>query len=206
MSIYTKIMGSPFVYQKLRPLCLGFDEKRDFNNIYNQLQIEDGDVIVDVGCGMGNAMHYIMPSNFSAYHGFDTDKRALEEFQKKFSDERIFLYDRIFRGDDSININPSKVCMFGLLHHLNDTDAKLLFKNISRSRNLKRIVSCDVFYGQGFSYILNNLFTKLDRGKFGREMDHFMKLVPNNLKIQNEMIIPIGHFVRYFVMAIGASR
>jgi hypothetical protein len=197
MDFYSKIMGLPFVYKKLRPFLLGFNEKVDFKVIYDQLEIADCDIIADIGCGMGNALEYL-PA-FCEYHGFDTDGTALTELKKNYSLSNIFLYHRPFLLEDSIRINPSKVCMFGLLHHLNDIEVKALLNDVSQSPSLKKVVTCDPFIGGGK---LNTLLTKLDRGQFGRTIAHYRALVPESLAIDNDGICNAGPFVKLYRMTI----
>ena len=212
MNLYSKILGLPFVFKKLRPLLLGFDEKKDFKPIYDLLYAEDDDIVVDIGCGMGNALNYI--HTFSEYYGFDTDAEALREFEKNYSDDRVCLYNRCFDAEDAITINPSKICMFGLLHHLDDAEVRILLDSVSRSRSLKRIITCDVFYEDNnmarkmkkLGVGINNLFTKLDRGKFGREIGHYKQLIPECLHIVKEVILPVGYFVKLFVMVIEVKE
>lgn len=205
MYVLDNLMGRPFVYKTLRPLLLGFNEKIDFKIIYDHLQVEEGDIVVDIGCGMGNALEYI--HTFSEYHGFDTDTVALQEFKKNYSDNRICLYNRCFESEDASKINPSKICMFGLLHHLSDEEVRILFDSVHRSRSLKRIVTCDVFYEDNKKWRgnINNFLTKLDRGKFGRKIEHYKQLVPEHLNINKEIIFKAGYFVKLFAMVILES-
>ena len=203
MNLYSRILGLPFVYKHLVPFILGFDPKKDGKATYDLLDVESNDIVVDIGCGMGNALEYL--HTFSEYHGFDTDNVALSEFSKSYSDARVSLYNRRFEGEDAVNINPHKVLMIGLLHHIDDAEAGTLFENVSRSRFLKRIVTCDCFFTKNKKWSISNLLTKLDRGEFGREIEHYKQLVTYPLSITKEIIFPLGYFYQVLVMVIDVK-
>jgi 16S rRNA A1518/A1519 N6-dimethyltransferase RsmA/KsgA/DIM1 with predicted DNA glycosylase/AP lyase activity len=195
-------MGLPVVYEKLRPLILGFDLKTAYKTTYDQLQMTSDDVLVDIGCGMGNALDYLDLNSFSEYHGVDTDETALMQLKRHYDmPEKISLYNRPFSAEDAVRINPSKVCMCGLLHHLDNAQARQLFDSVAQSKSLKKIVTQDPFYGEG-NYIINNLLTRLDRGAFGRKIAGYQELIPTRLVLQNDIIYKTGYFVKVYVMVI----
>ena len=72
MSLYERILGHPFVYNRIRPLVVGID----MSTFYAHAGVGAGDVVLDVGCGTGDALRYL-PA-FERYVGLDTDARALE--------------------------------------------------------------------------------------------------------------------------------
>ena len=50
---YQKLLGHPFVYDRLRPWIVG---GIDMTAFYESLESETTDVVVDVGCGTGDAL------------------------------------------------------------------------------------------------------------------------------------------------------
>src|SRR4029453_3247497 len=70
---YQKLLGHPFVYDRVRPWVVG---GIDMTAFYESLESEATDVIVDVGCGRGDALRSL--SSFKAYYGFGIDARAIE--------------------------------------------------------------------------------------------------------------------------------
>ena len=48
MKLYQRILGDPFVYDRIRPLVVGGS---DWSPLYRNLAVEPSDVILDVGCG-----------------------------------------------------------------------------------------------------------------------------------------------------------
>src|SRR3954470_15225895 len=72
MSLYQRLLGIPFVYDRVRPFVVG---GIDMSPLFRNLQARRDDVILDVGCGTGMALDYL--DGFAAYHGFDTDEVAI---------------------------------------------------------------------------------------------------------------------------------
>ena len=199
MGLYSKILGLPCVYKKIIPYLLGFNGWEVSEIIFNLLTVQSDDVVVDIGCGMGIAMEHI--HEFHEYHGFDIDRTALTEFRNNYSGNNVFLYERCFLAEDAIRIKPTKVFMVGLLHHINDSDAKALFDNISQSSRLKHILTSDGFYDDK-KMNLNNLLVKLDRGNFVRQITHYKQLLSDNLVIKKELILPVGYWYKAYIMVI----
>src|SRR5580698_8446612 len=78
MSLYSKLTGLSFVYDNIRPLIVG---GVDNSPGYAMLEAGSDDVVVDVGCGTGDALHHIR--SFRAYHGFDIDAKAIETARRR---------------------------------------------------------------------------------------------------------------------------
>ena len=113
------MLGHPFVYNRVRPWVVG---GVDMSPVYASLEAGPDDVILDVGCGTGNALHYL-PS-FKAYHGFDVDSVAIEFARKEAAGRPDVTYEaRALVADDVALIQPSLVILAGLLHHLDDLQA-----------------------------------------------------------------------------------
>src|SRR5262245_24452170 len=72
MSLYDRVLGLPFVYNRVRPLVVG---GIDMAPVYDRLGVRPTDTVLDVGCGTGVALEHL--GAFAAYAGFDTDPRAL---------------------------------------------------------------------------------------------------------------------------------
>lgn len=169
MKLYQRILGHPFVYDRIRPFVVG---GIDWSPLYGNLQTNATDVILDVGCGTGVAQQYL--AGFSAYFGFDTDAIAIEAARKKTSAENISYEARIVTPADLERIKPTKIILAGLLHHLSDDACLALLRMCATSPSVKRIVTSDVVYLP--KEYISNLLAFLDRGKFVRTQDQFLKL------------------------------
>lgn len=168
---YQKLLGHPFVYNRLRPWIVG---GIDMTAFYDSLETKPADVIVDVGCGTGDALRYL--STFKAYYGFDVDARAIEFARAQAAGRPDVTFDaRPVTAKDLESVRPSLVILAGLLHHLDDEQAVGLLELLARTPSIRRVATQDVVYLPGER--VSNLLARLDRGKFVRDEDGYRTLV-----------------------------
>ena len=170
MSLYDRILGVPWVYDRLRPLVVG---GFDLTQIYTWLQAGKDHVVLDVGCGTGYAMQHI--GSFREYHGFDTDERALVRFRQNYPQANVHLHARVVTASDIEKLRPDKVLLMGLLHHLSDAEAAELLRLLRNANTVLRVITWDTVYVRG-GY-LNNLLAWLDRGRSTREEAAYVRLI-----------------------------
>lgn len=200
VSLYQRLLGLPFVYRRVRPLVVG---GVDMTPSYQNLDAGADEVILDIGCGPGEALRYL--TKFRALYGFDTDRVAVE-FARKLAAGRanVSFEARRVSPADVEAINPTRVMMNGLLHHLADEEALELLRMCARCASVQRIATQDVVYLPGQH--LNNFFARLDRGKHVRDVAGYKKLVAGaNLVIEREQIVrchPTSGRALYFLMAL----
>src|SRR5262252_3663563 len=119
MSLFGRLLGHPFVFEKIRPLAVG---GIDVSSAYRRLCRDAGAVVLDVGCGMGDALEHL--DSFSSYLGIDTDPRAIEIARARYSGRDKVRWECRTAGADLLReVAPTDVAMFGLLHHLSDAEA-----------------------------------------------------------------------------------
>jgi 2-polyprenyl-3-methyl-5-hydroxy-6-metoxy-1,4-benzoquinol methylase len=169
MKLYQRILGHPFVYDRIRPLVVG---GIDWSPLYRNLDTGPDDVILDVGCGTGVAHQYL--AGFAAYHGFDTDAVAIESARRKTAAPNVTYECRIVTTADIARIAPTKIVLAGLLHHLTDDESLALLRMCATAPSVRRIATSDVVYLPR-KYI-SNLLAFLDRGKFVRAREKFLEL------------------------------
>jgi SAM-dependent methyltransferase len=199
-SLYQKILGHPFVYEQIRPRVVG---GIDMRGLYEMLGAEGSKVVLDVGCGTGDALNYL--DGFDEYLGIDNDPIAIEAAQKKFGAKKGVRFEcRMLRDTDVAELAPTGVVLSGLLHHLADSDAENLLRMVATSSRLTRIVTSDIVYLPGKHF--NNLLARLDRGKFCRAQDGYTAIARSaGLRVEKELVVdsaPGSDRVQYFLMSL----
>lgn len=184
-----KILGHPFVYEKIRPFAVG---GIDMSPSYSALRLDAQSVVMDVGCGTGDALRYI-PA-VGAYHGFDTDAIALQHAQRRARDRGManaHFHSRIVTPADFATIRPTALVLSGILHHLNNAEAHALLGMAAAAPQLEQIVTQDVVFLHG--ELLNNFFATYDRGEFVRDASGYHVLVERaGLRVVRSTILPCG--------------
>lgn len=162
--------GNRFVYEKVRPFVLG---GFDYSEVYGWLGNPSDETIVDIGCGFGEALKYL--EGFGSYHGFDLDPIALQYLKKSFPQQNVHTYSEYFSDDKAQQIKPSLCVAMGILHHLSDEEVLNLFKVLKQVPTLKRVITLDPVFTP--TAIINNIFAKLDRGKYVRTQEQYRQLI-----------------------------
>ncbi len=199
-AVYQKVLAHPFVYNRVRPWVVG---GIDMSAIYKRLETREDDVIVDVGCGTGDALHYL-PA-FTSYHGFDIDPVAIDFARKQAAGRPEVTYEaRALAESDLEAIEPSLVILAGLLHHMDDAKASELLEMFARTGSIRRIVTQDVVYLPDAT--VSNFLARLDRGNFVRDEEGFRRLVERaGLTVERGEIVkshPESGRARYLVMSL----
>lgn len=197
---YQRLLGHPFVYNRVRPLVVG---GVDMTAFYESLEADASDVIVDVGCGTGDALRYM--SSFKSYHGFDIDSGAIEFARARASGRPEVTFEaREVTAEDLASVRPSLVILAGLLHHMDDEQAIGLLELLGRTPSIRRVATQDVVYLP--RQRMSNLLARLDRGKFVREEDGYRSLVERaGLRLESRHIVrshPESGRARYLIMTL----
>jgi SAM-dependent methyltransferase len=164
MSLYDKVLGLPFVYNRVRPLVVG---GIDMAPVYERLGVRPGDTVLDVGCGTGVALEHL--GAFAAYVGVDTDPRALRAARERRPPPgagAVEFSEREVGEDDVRRIAPDVAVLAGLLHHVDDAGCVALLRSLRASPRLRRVVTQDITLVPNRR--LNNLFSIFDRGQHCR--------------------------------------
>ncbi len=170
MNLYNQILGIPWIYENVRPLATGGLDLRPAYEIPNGVA---GEVVLDVGCGTGDALEYL--EGYEEYHGFDLDDRAITHLKRKRMGEKIHAYSRSVSQSDVDRIKPSVAFMIGVIHHLSDLEALRLFNVLETNSHIQTVRTLDVQFIEG--RLLNNLFVSADRGKHVRTFQEHEALI-----------------------------
>lgn len=183
MSFYQSLLGHPFVYDRIRPFVVG---GIDWSPLYHNLEAGPDDIILDVGCGTGIAHEYLQ--GFTEYHGYDTDPVAVEFARGKTGGAKVHYECSLVTAADIARIQPTRIVLAGLLHHLSDEDALDLLRMCAAAPSVKRIATSDVVYLP--RQLVSNLLAYFDRGKFVRRREEYLDLIRKaGLKIVRAEIV-----------------
>jgi len=200
MNLYQRVLGTPFVYNHVRPLVVG---GIDWSPFYARVEATPDDVVLDVGCGTGIALTYL--KGFARYEGIDTDEVAIGFAQRTYGDKpNVSFKCQMCTTTDVEQIQPSQVLLCGLFHHMPDDDVLTLLSALKASTRLKRIVTSDIVYLQRSA--ISNFLASLDRGKFCRHREEYEALVARaGLRLVESDIVrchPTTGLAKYLMMTI----
>jgi len=200
MNLYQRVLGTPFVYNHVRPMAVGGIDMTPF---YDRVDAGPSDVVLDVGCGTGDALRYL--KGFARYEGIDTDEVAISFARKKYGDRaQVSFQCQLCTADDVARISPSRVLLCGLLHHLSDDQVLTLLASLKASPALQRIVTSDIVYLERNA--ISNFLASMDRGKYCRHREGYEALVAQaGLRVVESTIIrchPKRGLAKYLLMTI----
>jgi SAM-dependent methyltransferase len=200
MSLYQRILGHPFVFNRIRPVFVG---GIDWTALYEALDAGPDSVVLDVGCGTGIAQKYL--HGFRAYYGFDTDPVAINRARQHAAGSNIEYQCRVLTEDDVRRIRPTHVLLSGLLHHLSDIEVLKLLRMCGSAPSVERIATADTVYIPGQH--VSNFLAFLDRGRFVRSTEGFVALVEEaNVEVVCRQIIrshPTSGWALYLIMTLS---
>lgn len=199
MSLYQRLLGHPFVYNRIRPLVVG---GIDWSPLYANLQSGPADVVLDVGCGTGIAHDYL--GGFQSYFGYDTDPVAIDFARKNKGGAHVSYECAVVTAADIARIRPTRIILAGLLHHMPDADALGLLRMCAQAPSVTRIATSDVVYLPGKH--ISNVLAYFDRGKFVRRPPQYLDLIARaGLRVVKDEVVrshPTNGKALYFMTAL----
>jgi SAM-dependent methyltransferase len=170
VSLYHKVLAQPFVYDQVRPRVIG---GIDLGPIYQQLAGSAAEVVLDVGCGTGDALRHL--TAFKRYLGVDTDPGAIETARRRYGERAGVRFEcKMLDAADIVDLSPTGVVLAGVLHHLSNDQAEAILRLASASPRLEYIATGDIVFMPGMFF--NNVFAMLDRGRYCRHPDAYSQL------------------------------
>jgi SAM-dependent methyltransferase len=199
--LYDRILGMPFVYDRVRPMVVG---GIDMSSVYDRAETTQDDLVLDIGCGTGDALRYL--TTFRRYVGLDVDERAVDLARRRYGQRPGVSFEaRLMRESDAVELEPTVVTLMGLLHHLSDEHAIDLLCTLRSPGTVRRIVTQDVVFLPGEP--LSNLLARLDRGRDCRVPAAYRELARDaGWSVNDSAVIrshPTRGLAKYLVMTLS---
>jgi SAM-dependent methyltransferase len=164
----------------------------------DKVDLKPGDRVLDVGCGPA---YYFNRLPEVKYVGFDTSEPYVAYAQKRFGDRGDFRCE-ILTADHLDNLGQfDAVLLFGLLHHLDDTQCATLLDLAARALAPGgRVVSCDPVLHAGQNRI-SRWMSENDRGEYVRRPEAYDTMAAANFGevettiLDTQTRIPTSHYM-----------
>jgi SAM-dependent methyltransferase len=191
-----RFLQSPRIYGLWQSLVARKDARRLISDQY--IKPQPGNRIVDIGCGPGTMLPYLGPVD---YTGFDLNGAYIEFAKKSYRGQGTFFQGRVEDVADRLESGIDIVIAIAVLHHLDDQEARVLFKSASRIlRPGGRLITYDCVLTTPQNPIAR-LMIRLDRGKSVRTADGYLLLAKESfgevdVDIRTDLLkIPYTHCV-----------
>lgn len=196
-SFLYKLFRLTFVYKAYQSLVTKSDT---YNIVYQEIfKFQKNSVVLDCGCGPAQYRDLIQTKN---YTGIDFNKNHIDKARKRFPNDK-FIHGDVLNVSFSEDGPYSEIILFGLLHHLNDSNVKDLGLHLKEGG---KIMTIDPVYMNDnldpYKRIANFIASK-DRGNYVRTEKGYKILFKSmNFKVEtkvykNLLRIPFFHNVMY---------
>lgn len=187
------ILSLPIVYNAFQYLMGAKKGKKFF--VLNYMKPSNGDNILDIGCGPAEILNYLPEVN---YWGFDISEIYIAKAKSKFQRFGTFCCKNLTVQDLGNLPEFDIVIATGVLHHLDDVEAKklvcLAYKALKPGG---RFVTVDPCLQKGQNPVARFLI-KLDRGQNVRNHKAYVDLVSSifqkiDTEVRHRAWIPYTH-------------
>jgi SAM-dependent methyltransferase len=190
------ILNRPFFYEFYHSLIGANYRSRVLVSEYIRPQPHDR--ILDIGCGPGNMLPFLPECQ---YLGVDANPACIASARQRYSNRAQFICERVSHYSVQQFGVFDIVLALGLVHHLDDSEARDLFGlGYTSLKPGGRMITNDGCYAPGQSPAIRFLLSR-DRGRFVRTQEQYLGLahtwfqeVNAHLR-ENILRIPYPHLI-----------
>ncbi len=165
------ILDRPFFYKLYHSLIGANYRSRVLVSEY--IRPKPSDRILDIGCGPGTMLPFLPQCQ---YLGVDANPAYIALAQQRYGDRGEFICERVSQHSVEQLGAFDIVLALGLVHHLDDSEAKDLFRlGYTALKPGGRVVTNDGCYAPGQSTAERFLLSR-DRGQFVRTQEQYLAL------------------------------
>ncbi len=151
------------------------------------LRIKPGQRVLDIGCGPADILAYL-PDGVD-YHGYDSEPNYIATARDRHAGRGSFAV-RAVSSDTAGDLGTFDVVMaLGVVHHLSDADADILFATAAKVlRQGGHVVTLDPAFLKGQNPVAR-LLAALDRGQHVRTPDEYLSIARRHFQQVNATIL-----------------
>ncbi|MCB1599725.1 MAG: methyltransferase domain-containing protein [Xanthomonadales bacterium] len=166
-----RLLSSPLVYWAHSKLAATERRQREF--VEQFLEPQPGERVLDIGCGPARLLHHMHDVE---YVGFDLSREYINAARSTHGHRGEF-HHRALTADAASDFEPFDLVMaIGVLHHLDDVEAELLFRVAHDALEpCGRLVTSDGAFVVGQNPVAR-LLLKLDRGRHVRSPEAYQAI------------------------------
>lgn len=165
------ILRHPWLYTAFQRMIAHRDTRRVLVEDY--IQPQRGDRVLDIGCGPASMLPYLGDVE---YTGLDLEPKFIRLARDRYGDRATFIHARIEDLAKSIDSEFDIAIANGVLHHLDDSEARELFRAAAKLlKSGGRLIVAD-----GVRFPRQNIIARailaFDRGKSVRSQEGYLAL------------------------------
>ena len=196
--VIEKLSNYPGLFLFCRGL-LEADFREIRRTIREYLPDSENQRVLDIACGPG-AFSGLFAAD--VYVGVDINQRYVEYAQRRYRGTFHVMDARhIEFSDDSFD----GVLVYGLLHHLNDDDAREVLKGVSRVlKPSGRALIIEDIPSESRLNVVGHLLHRIENGHFIRSAEEYRTLLDAHLMKQSEQFFRSG-FCDYYMAVLTCN-
>jgi SAM-dependent methyltransferase len=190
------LLGRSRIYRALQSI-IGGDNNRALL-VRRWIRPRPGDRVVDIGCGPGTMVPHLRDT---IYTGVEIERSYIDSANARYGDRAAFIHAGIDNVCDKIECGVDIVLALAVLHHLNDHQARQLFRAArALLKSGGRLVTYDCVLTSP-QHPIARLLIRMDRGRYVRTAEAYLALAREffsciEFETRHDLLrVPYDHFI-----------